>query len=193
MSLGRSKALVLAVAVAAGLSACGSSEATIPAKKLSKLVLQRTDLPRGFSAFYLGPQLSADQSGPRSDPKRFGRTGGWIGRYNRGGTPKTKGPLVVASRVDLFKNAGGAKRDFALYPGQLKQPGAKQVDVGKLGDQAVGVLLLRSGPVTVRSYSIAWREQNATAELELNGFMLTLPEALALAREQENRLRSATR
>jgi len=26
-----------------------------------------------------------------------------------GRLPKTKGPLVVASRVDLFKDAGGAK------------------------------------------------------------------------------------
>jgi len=180
---------VLAAVLA--LSGCGSSAKTIPMKKLSQLVLQRADLPPGFAAFYVGPQLSADQTGARSDPKRFGRTGGWIGRYHRGGSPKTKGPLVVASRVDLFKDAGGAKRDFELYPAQLEQAGAKQIDVGKLGDQAVGVLVVGTGVVTVRNYAIAWRERNATAELELNGFKLTLPEALGLARKQEARLRDA--
>jgi len=178
---------------AAALSGCGSSGPTIPTKNVSKLVLQRTDLPGGFSAFYSGPQLSADQTGPRSDPHRFGRTGGWIARYNRGGSPKTQGPLVVASRVDLFKDEGGAKRDFELYPDQLKQPGAKEIEVGKLGDWAFGVLMLRTGAVTTRSYAIAWREQNATAELELNGFKLTVPEVLALARKQEAQLRDAAR
>ena len=182
-------AVVLAAVIA--LSGCGSSAKTIPSKKISQLVLQRADLPPGSAAFYVGPQLSADQTGGRSDPKRFGRTGGWIGRYHRGGSPKTKGPLVVASRVDLFKDAGGAKRDFELYPAQLEQAGAKQIDVGKLGDQAVGVRVVGTGVVTVRNYAIAWRERNATAQLELNGFKLTLPEALALAREQEARLRDA--
>jgi hypothetical protein len=185
---------VLAIAVLAGvLAGCGSgsSAPTIPKSKLSPLVLQRSDLPRGFAAFYFGPQLSADQTGARSDPGRFGRLGGWIGRYNRGGSPKTPGPLVVASRVDLFKDAGGAKKDFALYPGQLEQPGAKKIDVGKLGDEAVGVEMVRTGAVSVRSYAIAWRQDNATAELELNGFRLTRAEALALARDQSARLRRA--
>jgi len=182
-------AVVLSALLA--LSGCGSSAKTIPSKKLSQLVLQRANLPPGFAAFYVGPQLSADQTGARSDPKRFGRTGGWIGRYHRGGSPKTKGPLVVASRVDLFKDAGGAKRDFELYPAQLEQAGAKQIAVGKLGDQAVGALVVGTGVVTVRNYAIAWRERNATAQLELNGFKLTLPEALVLARKQEARLRDA--
>jgi hypothetical protein len=175
------------------LAGCGSSAKTIPPDKLSKLVLQRADLPRGFAAFYQGPQLSADQTGARSDPQRFGRTGGWIARFNRGGSPKTNGPLVVASRVDLFKDAGGAKRDFQLYPAQLEQAGAKKIDAGSLGDQAFGVVALRTGAVNVRSYAIAWREHNATAELELNGFKLTLPEALTLARKQDLRLRNAVR
>ena len=184
-----------AVALAATflLAGCGSSGSTIPKAKLSKLVLQTSDLPKGFSAFYLGRELSADQTGARSDPKRFGRIDGWIGRYNRGGSPKTPGPLVVASRVDLFKDAGGAKKDFALYPGQLGQPGAKKVAVGKLGDESSGVVMIRTGPATVRSYAIAWRQDNATAELDANGFRLTTPEVLALARKQQVRLRDAAR
>jgi hypothetical protein len=188
----RPRIAVVAAAVFV-LAGCGSSGKTIPKDELSKLVLQRADLPAGFAAFYQGPELSADQTGSRSDPNRFGRTGGWIARYNRGGSPKTSGPLVVASRVDLFKDAGGAKRELALYPALLQQAGAKKVDLGSLGEQAVGVTMLRTGAVNVRSYAIAWREHNATAELELNGFKLTLPAALALARKQEKRLRQAAR
>ena len=190
----RQRALLLVLAVCVALQVgCGSSGPTIPKAKLSRLVLQKSDLPKGFSAFYLGRQLSADQTGARSDPKRFGRIDGWIGRYNRGGSPKTPGPLVVASRVDLFKDTGGAKKDFALYPGQLEQPGAKKIDVGKFGDEASGVVMIRTGPATVRSYAIAWRQDNATAELEANGFKLTLPGVLALARKQDARLRTAAR
>ena len=87
----------------------------------------------------------------------------------------------------------GAKKDFALYPGQLEQPGAKKIAVGKLGDEASGVVMIRTGPATVRSYAIAWRQDNATAELEANGFKLTLPGVLALARKQDARLRTAAR
>lgn len=188
--MGRLK-IALASGLVVALAGCGSSARTIPEGKLSKLVLQRADLPPSFAAFYQGPQLSADQTGARSDPRRFGRTGGWIARYNRGGSPRTNGPLVVASRVDLFKDARGAKRDLELYPAQLEQAGAKKIDAGILGDQAFGVVMLQTGAVDVRSYAIAWREHNATAELELNGFKLSRFEALALARKQELRLRNA--
>lgn len=180
-------------AASLALAGCGSGSPgpTIPKSKLSKLVLQTTDLPKGFAAFYFGRELSADQTGARSDPKRFGRIDGWIGRYNRGGSPKTLGPLVVASRADLFKDSGGAKKDFGLYPQQLEQPGAKKIDVGKLGDEASGVVMVRTGAAPVQSYAIAWRRANATAELEANGFRLTVPEVLALARKQDGRLRAA--
>jgi hypothetical protein len=167
----------------------------IPKSALSKLVLQKSDLPKAFSIFYLGPELMADQTGPRSDTTRFDRLGGWVGRYHRSGSSKTAGPLVISSKVDLFKNAGGAKKDFELYRRQLLQLGGpKEVDLGKLGDQAEAVTTLQVGAVKVRSYAIAWRQANATAELELNGFegKLTLADALALARKQEDRLRNAS-
>jgi len=175
------------------LAGCGSSGSKIPTSKLSKLVLQPADLPNGFTPFYVGHQLSADQPGTRSDPRRFGREGGWIGRYRRGGTPKTKGPLVVASRADLFEDSSGARRELELSRHQLMSPSARSVHVGELGDQAFGFTILQPGTVGIRNYAIVWREANATAELELNGFEggLTLSNALALARKQEARLRAS--
>ena len=184
---------VVACTAVVVLAGCGSSGSKIPTSKLSKLVLQAADLPKGFTPFYVGHQLSADQPGTRSDPRRFGREGGWIGRYRRGGTAKTKGPLVVASRADVFKDSSGARRELELSRLQLMSPSAKRVRVGELGDQAFGVTVLQPGSVAIRNYAIVWREANATAELELTGFEggLALSNALALARKQEARLRAA--
>ncbi|MGZ6729205.1 MAG: hypothetical protein ACXVFC_07845, partial [Gaiellaceae bacterium] len=80
---------LLAALLAAG---CGSSGPTIPRSKLSKLVLQRSDLSKQFAAFYFGRELASDQPGFRPDPLRFGRLGGWIARYHRGGSATTAGP-----------------------------------------------------------------------------------------------------
>lgn len=178
------------------LAACGSSSPKIPESKLSKLVLQQGDLPKGFGAFYVGRQLRGDQTARRSDPKRFGREGGWIARYHRGGSPSTAGPVVVASRADVFGDAGGAKRDFALYRDELQGGASEPVRVARLGDAAVAAATLQgAGGLSVRSYAIAWRRDNATAELEANGFArrFTLAQALALARKQDARLLAAAR
>jgi hypothetical protein len=189
--------LAAAAAVLFALAGCGSSSGpTIPKAKISKLVLQKADLSKQFAPFDVGPQVRADQAPVRSNASRFGREGGWIARYHRGGTPKTNGPLVIASRVDLFKDVGGAKQDFALYRSQLQGlAGAKELDVGHLGQAAVGVTTVQPGTIGVRTYAIAWRQANATAELELNGFdrRVTVHDAVALARRQAKRLRDAVR
>jgi hypothetical protein len=176
------------------LAGCGSSTETIPESKLSRLVLERGDLPPGFAPFYVGKLLRSDQTSRRSDPERFGRHGGWIGRYHRGGSPKTSGPLVVSSRVDLFDDSGGAKDDLGLYADDFKTAGGRRVETADLGDESVGVTALQgAGATEVRSYAIAWRRANATASVEANGFAkrFTLAQALALARKQDARLRAA--
>jgi hypothetical protein len=188
--------LAAAVLGVAALAGCGSSGPTIPAGRISKVVLQPADLGPAFSAFYDGKQLSADQTGARHDPTRYGRQGGWIVRYRRAGTPKTKGPLIVASRVDLFGDAGGAKQDFSLYTGDLSHSAGTKVAAPTVGSEsAVYSNLQGSARTRVRSYTIAWRDRNATAELQLDGFErgFVLAQALQLARKQDLRLRRAAR
>jgi hypothetical protein len=180
----------------AALGGCGSSGPTISADRMSKLVVQPGDLGPAFSPFYDGKQLSADQTGARHDPARFGRRGGWIVRYRRAGSPRTKGPLIVASRVDLFGDAGGAKKDFSLYATDLRHIAGTKVAAPTVGSEsAVYTNLQGSARIGVRSYTIAWREHNATAELQLDGFErgFVLAQALALARKQDLRLRRAAR
>ena len=185
--------LITATALVAALAGCGSSGPAIPKSKLSKLVLQQGDLPRGFAPFYVGQQLAADQAGVRSDPERNGRLGGWIGRFHRSGSAATVGPIVVASRADVFEGSGGAKKELEADGAHLSRLGGKRLDPGKLGEAAVAYTLLQKGAVNVRSYTIAWRQANAEAVLEANGFegKFTLADALGLARKQQARLVAA--
>ncbi len=185
-------AAVLGVFLLAG---CGSSGTTIPSSKLSKLVLQQRDLPKAFTAFYLGRQLASDQPGTRADPERNGRLGGWIGRFHRSGSPATLGPVVIASRADLFEDSGGAKKELEADKEHLSRLAGKPIDPGTLGEAAIAYTFLQPGGVNVRGYSIVWRQDNAAAELDLNGFegKLTLRDALALARKQQARLLAAAR
>ncbi|MDQ2984739.1 MAG: hypothetical protein M3R70_12595 [Actinomycetota bacterium] len=185
--------------VSAVLAGCGSSGPTIPKQKLSKVVLQRNDLPRTLSAFFDGPLVSADVSPPRTDPSRFARLGGWIARYHRAGSTKTTGPLVVASRVDLFKDSGGAKKDFDLYRTQLRRSaeiGGKIKNVHGLGAEALALVQHQgTGPASVVGFTVVWREANATAELDATGFSARLffAQVVALAGKQDRRLRGAAR
>src|SRR4051812_50131362 len=98
----RLRLLALTLAAAA-LGGCGSTGRTIPKSKLSKLVLTQAELPPGFAAFYVGKQLRADQTPRRTDPSRFGRQGGWVGRYHRGGPPRPPGPPLGPSRGRPFR------------------------------------------------------------------------------------------
>jgi hypothetical protein len=172
---------------------CGSSGPKVDASAQTRLVLQRADLPKPFTPFYVGPQLMADQTPARADPKRFGRKGGWIARYRRAGSRRTPGPLIVVSRVDVFGDASGAKKDLDRYRSDFAAPFAKRVHAPRLGAEAIAIVSGQgSGATAVRTYAIAWREGNATAELEANGFArrFSLSDASKLARKQDARLRS---
>jgi hypothetical protein len=182
------------------LSACGSDGGDeIAVGKASKLVLRESDLRGPFQAFYVGPLARLDTSGTaRADPQRYGRKGGWIARFNRPGSAATSGPLVVESRVDLFGGAGGAKSDLAAYRrvfvAVIGRSGgaARLVDAPPLGDEAVAMTTLQRGLHDIRFYTVAWRDRNSTASLAVNGFdgRVTLADAVALARRQEQRIRN---
>jgi hypothetical protein len=179
------------------LSACGS-ESKIETTQLKSLALARSDLPPQFQVFSEGPTATLDVQGtPRSSLQRFGRKGGWVARFNRGGSAATKGPLVVVSTVDVFKDSGGAKDDLGAFQTILGRTVAERnahpVDVGDLGDDAAGVTVLQPGTRPVRAYIVAWRDRNATGSISANGFdgRIQLADVLRLARIQEKKMASA--
>ena len=188
--------ILLLCFVALTLAACGGSGGhTVAAGQLSSLVLRQKDVGGAFASFYDGPQVNLDNAGTvRADPQRYGREGGWIARYHRGGSPSTRGPLVIESRVDIFKDAAGAKTDLLAYSDVLKKmPGAHLLRLTQqIGDGAVGVTFSQASAKPLRFYRIAWRDRNVTASVILEGFdgHLGLDQAMTLALNQERLIAS---
>jgi hypothetical protein len=191
----RPLALVL-VLVAAGCS-LGGDDSPIQASELNRLVLQPQDLPKTFFRFDEGRQIGVDSpGGRRADPERYGRIDGWKARYRRADSEKAPGPLVIESRADVFDSSGGAKDDLDAARADLRESelGWQPIDEPGLGDESFAVTLVQS--VTggdVRYYQVLWRDGNATASLNVNGFDpgLALGDTLELARKQERRMSEA--
>jgi hypothetical protein len=183
-------ALSLGLALVAGCAHGGGPE--IVQQSLPSLVLQPSDLASTFTRFDVGRIAKLDvHPGPRADPHRFGRKGGWKARYKRSGSPTTRGPLVVESRADLFDGAGGAAKDLDAYEEEFRQAG-RSLGQPRLGAEA-RAMTFRQG--TVLFFTVAWRERNATGSVLVEGFEghVVLGDALALARKQEARISAAVR
>jgi hypothetical protein len=178
------------VVVLAGCTVGGDDEATIERKELGRTVLHPEDLPRIFVRFDQGRQIRADAlPGRRADPVRFGRIEGWKARYRRSGTTNTAGPLVIDSRSDLFDSSSGAKDDFGAARDDLgdSEFGWNPIDEPGLGDESFAATFVDG---RVRYYQVFWRDDNATATLNVNGFegKLALGDVLELARKQQRRI-----
>jgi hypothetical protein len=177
--------------------------AEITKADLRRLVLQPADLPRVFRQFDAGELGSSDiRPGPREDPLRFGRQTGWKARYSRSGSPETRGPLVIESRVDLFGDEEGADDDLEAYRSELEAtvkqigPTERQLPDAEIGEEAVLFSAIQgSGQRAVRFYALAWREANVTASLVVNGFdgRVFVEDVLRLARKQQKRIAAASR
>jgi hypothetical protein len=194
------RAILLAAALALLSTGCfgGGDDrgGSYPAADGESLVLQQEDVGSEFTQFDRGVQRRADLSPPRDDPNRFDREGGWKARFSRAGTRKTEGALVVSSLADLFGSDAAAAEDFKLYQTALDQfasAGGREVPVSELGDEARAVTFTQGlKPNLIRHYAIAWRDGPVTASVTANGFRLTWPQALALARAQEARIQAAS-
>jgi hypothetical protein len=195
------KGFLLAIAVALLAAGCmgddggGGDGGSVAASEGESLVLQQDDVGSEFTQFDRGEQRRADFSPPRDDPNRLEREGGWKARFSRTGTPETQGALVISSLADLFGSADDAGEDFELYKTSLDQfsaAGGREVSVSGLGDEAYAVTFEQGrAPNVIHHYAIAWRDGAVTASVTANGYRLTWPQALALARAQEDRIRSA--
>lgn len=191
----RRAVLFLAILGLAGCSLTGDDGgASIEVAELQKLVLQPDDLPRSFVRFDEGRQIVADfPAGARADPARFGRRDGWKARYRRVGTIQTTGPLVIESKADVFDSGEGAEDDFEAARAETDESEPEWQPIGEpgLGDESFAATLLQGTESSgVRFYQVVWREDNAVASLNVNGFArgLALEDALELARAQERRI-----
>ena len=161
----------------------GGDEPSIGADKVSRTVLQPADVPDVFVRFDEGKLNRADS--PRSEA-------GWKARYRRPGTPETRGPLVIESRVDRFDGRDDAADAFDELRSEL-EAGAPAVDPPDVGEEAVATRLTQPGVNAVDFVTIAWRDANVVATLTVNGFArrMTTADAAALARKQQRRIAAA--
>lgn len=185
----RHLALLLPLLAVLAAGCMGGDSAAIDRSELSGLVLQQEDLPAAFIRFDEGRQGIADQpAGERADPTRFDRIEGWKARYRReGATAATKGLLVVESLADVFESESGAGDELTAYRSGIAE-GWRALEDPPLGDEALAATLTQG---EARFYLVAWRTENATASINVNGFEVTLEDALALARRQAMRIEAA--
>jgi hypothetical protein len=187
-------AWLLVLFLVAGCSLGGRDGATLQVGELSALVLQPEDLPREFVRFDEGRQVIGDNpGGRRADRQRFGREDGWKARYRRGGGRA----LVIESKVDLFDSAGGAEDDLGAARSDLDDAQLDWMPIEEpgLGDESFAATFVQAGGTSrVRFYQVFWRDDNATASLNVNGFegQLTFEDVLELARKQERRIAEAS-
>jgi hypothetical protein len=188
-------ALGLVVLVVAAGCSLGGDGGSIEVRQLKTLVLQPADVPAAFRRFDEGRQVMADSpGGSRADPGRFGRQDGWKARYNRSGTRRTRGALVIESRADVFESADGAKDDFDAAKQEKGGLSGQEVEAPDLGDDSFAVTFLQGTPRSgVRYYLLFWRTDNATASVLANGFAngMKLEDAVVLARKQARRIEAA--
>ena len=165
------------MAAAVSLGGCGSDDKPEPPPPARALVLQAGDLPRAFAAFANGRVTQADG-------KRPGSRDDWRAAYKRAGTPRTRGPLVVTSRVDVFGSPRRAARDLAR-----RTSGGRPLTGVRVGEETVATALTqRLGPRVSRYLTIAWRQDGVIAALRVSGFRVTADDAVTLARSQQKRI-----
>lgn len=188
-------ALVCVLLLALPAGCMGDQGSKVDAGTLPSLVLQPADVGERFVRFAEGRIVRPDfQPGPRGEPTRFGRVDGWKARYRLAGARGGIGPLVVVSMVDVFDREDGAERDIDAYREEFELTRATAVgvartlDVPAIGEETFGTSLEQAG---VFYYTIAWRFGNVTASVLAQGFELSMDDAVALARKQQQRIAAA--
>lgn len=196
----RTLAFLTMAVLLAGCSLGGDGDddgAQVKPGELQKVVLQPEDVPRVFIRFDEGRQgISDSPGGRREDANRFGRRGGWKARYRRSGTTETVGPLVIVSLIDAFESAGGAEDEYEALAADLREAELdwRPVEAPDLGDESLAMTFTQgTGPTKVDFFQLAWREGNAVASLEVNGFAgnVELGDASSLAEKMARRISGA--
>jgi hypothetical protein len=178
--------LVAAGLLAAAVAGCMSSgeSAAIDASELETTVLQQEDLPPAFMSFDAGPLQAADQ--PRGES-------GWKARYRRSGSPSTRGPIVVESRVDRFDDDSATEESLSAVVERLRNDGWSAAASPEIGEEGLAFQQREEAASAVQYYLVAWRYENVVASVTASGFAgkVTLDEVLGLARAQQRRTEAA--
>jgi hypothetical protein len=177
--------------------AAGTMDADALRDRLAPLVLQAEDLaaigkPSDWQLFDEGPMLRADMPGGlRSDPRRFGRLGGWKSRYRVADPAATRIAFVIESRVDLFADPSGPAADLQATVQDAPRMGALVSAAPRpVGEAAVGLVAEQAPTPSVGYYTLVWRRGSILASIVVSGFKgnVSLEQATALAEAVDRRI-----
>lgn len=169
-----------------------------------RLVLSLAQIPYpGFevesgsthAGVYSNQRLAGKDKTLLRELERAGRRSGYERDFSRAVSPvQAVGPVVIESSASLFSTSSGAGKGLTLLGGQLHAEGATPISTGKLGDVALGYVALKQlNGTSYASYTVAWRQANVVAAIQIEGNSATLDiqYALNLAKVQEGILRRA--
>jgi hypothetical protein len=147
------------------------------------LVLQRSDVPRGYSLSntqLLGNPGPGAKASFRALAKRTGRITGYYADF-------THGSNEITSVAELFRRPAGARAYFAWYEGQLKAQGESSRSRLTLGDGG-WVYRVQSTP---DSTFVLWRDGRVVSSVMCHKSTGHRTLAVALARKQDRRASAA--
>lgn len=166
--------VAFALVALAGCSFSGD-ESTIDDGRVDELVLQPADVGTGFHRTSI-ENLAGD---PIAEV-----------RYRRV-PPRVLGPLTIRSTARVLASSEVADKALQSQRSRLKdRPNWLPIDEPGLGDESFAATVVHGG---VRSYTVFWRDDNATASLDVRSLQDRFPfaEVFELAEKQQRRLAAA--
>ncbi|MHB1525857.1 MAG: hypothetical protein ACYCZN_06220 [Candidatus Dormibacteria bacterium] len=183
------------------LGGCGTAPPQLVKVPLNDLVLTVAELPYpGFvvehgspSAGYYSNQRAAGKSTALLRKlEEAGREGGYEADFNRSASPQQAvGPVVIESSATRYRTTAGAAQGLNLVAQQAVAAGGTAISTGKLGDQAVGFMLVRQfSGTSYEAYVVAWRQANIVGGIQVEGNAATLDiqYAISLATIQQRQI-----
>lgn len=193
----RASAATGLVACALVITACGAHTAEpLSDEQLQTLVLQSADLPRTLERFSSDHELRSEQSPIlEGDSGRFGRQNGWVARYRRSGNPRLRGPLTVASTIEMFGRSAGASKYLHAVEKRDREvaslTGLKELRVSAIGATSHGLESAHAPRGSIRYVIVTWREGRFVGIVSASGYaeLMSARDVVALARSQEKRVK----
>ena len=189
--------------MAALLGGCGTAPAHLIKAPLPDLVLTIAEIPYpGFvvepgsssAGYYSNQRAAGKNTALLAKLEAAGREGGYEVDFNRSQSPQQAvGPVVIESSAALYRSAAGASQGLRLVGEQAAAAGGTAISTGKLGDQALGFMLVRQFEGTsYEAYIVAWRQANVVAGIQVEGNAATLDiqYAISLATIQQRQVAS---
>jgi hypothetical protein len=159
------------------LTGCGvgGDGKTIDQSRVHDLVLNPSDVGAGFQRTFI---------------EDLGRDATVEARYRRV-PPRLLGPLAIGSAASVFASSDAAEKALDAKRSTVEdKPNWQPIGEPGLGDESFAATAVQG---RVRSYTVSWRDDNATASLDVRSLQKSFPfaDVFELAERQQRRIAAA--